>query len=209
MEDYVHCVLVYITQLPALLLSLPTLPKVIQLVTSALSCMAPQTQMTTIDVLSHFAKLASTPAYWPAILPIFRTYGKPLLSLLLNGLVRDFPEEAQDGVPSILAVICAAAPGQGEAEQWVAEVMGEIPGHVLPAEAKGAFVAEIGEVLAVAAGAANGPSGQAQEGAAAQLLSEGEGRRGKVSQAVNGLVRAVRRARERGRQARKSLGANV
>lgn len=196
MDDYVHCASVYFHKLPSQTFSLPTLHVIIQLVISSLSCPLPETQIVTLQTLKDLAVRCSDPSASAVLLPIFRTYGKPLLTLVLNGLIRDFPEEAQGLAPAIVGIVCAAAPQPGSTDQWVAEIMADVPGHLVPAEAKAAFLEAIREVLAA------GPT-------AAAVVVEDDGRRGKVSQAVNGLVRAARRARERGRQARKSLGAGM
>ncbi|OWZ62136.1 hypothetical protein AYX15_05702 [Cryptococcus neoformans] len=198
LDDYVHLFHSYLIHLPPILAS-PLLPLALSHTLQALTCPATSIILTSLDVLallsSHLSpslspsststssSRPSTPKNPAAVRPMFAQYARPTLSLLLKGLIADFPDEASEPIGQVLVHFAIAFGGSGgEMEAWVREALAGVGGHlILPAD-KEAFLGHIHECIA---------SGQPE----------------KIKYALHGLLRAARRMRERGRQSRKSLGA--
>jgi hypothetical protein len=77
----------------------------------------------------------------PALQPIFHQYGKAIISIVLQGVVQDFPEETLDEVEKIVAATISV--GGGEVEAWAGEALMSVPGHVLPQSDRQAFIVEL------------------------------------------------------------------
>lgn len=198
LDDYVHLFHSYLIHLPPILAS-PLLPLALSHTLQALTCPATSIILTSLDVLallsSHLSpslspsststssSRPSTPKNPAAVRPMFAQYARLTLSLLLKGLVADFPDEASEPIGQVLVHFAIAFGGSGgEMEAWVREALAGVGGHlILPAD-KETFLGHIHECIA---------SGQPE----------------KIKYALHGLLRAARRMRERGRQSRKSLGA--
>lgn len=178
LEDYCHALISFLTFLPPVTFSSPALHLATSHTLSALTCPAPPITSVALDVLGILAQNMNE-AQLP---PIFVQYGKAILTLCLGGVVQDFPEGTVDPVKEIVGAVCQAAP-PAEVEVWAQEAMASVPGHVLPLADKQAFLAEL----------------------QGHLAAGGQG--DKLKTAIVNMVRASRRAKERGRQARKSLGA--
>ncbi|KAL7422250.1 Nuclear import receptor [Cryptotrichosporon argae] len=175
MDDYAHCFHAYLpllARVPA-----PTLSLAVSHLVAALLCPASQIIMVALDALAALAR----PPLLPLSQPVLATYAAPALSLILGGIVRDFPEDAIDPAREIVGAVVVSV-GQ-DAERLVTDALASIPGNVLPVADKQAFLADL------------------------QLFLADPSATDRIRNGVNGLVRAARRARERGRQARKSLGA--
>jgi transportin-3 len=140
MDDYTHCLMAYLNTIPALTLSIPSLPLAVSHTLSALSCPAPEIVRIALDTL---AKLSTLVPSSPPLQPIFQQYGKAIVSLVLQGVVQDFPEDGMEEVEKIL--ITTVAVGGGESEGWAVEALSGVPGHVLPASDRQAFVTELQE----------------------------------------------------------------
>ncbi|WVN85688.1 uncharacterized protein L203_100837 [Cryptococcus depauperatus CBS 7841] len=182
MDDYIHLLLPYLTQLPAIYSS-PHLSLAISHTLQALTCHAPEIILVSLDVLSLLAsKLADTQTSH-LLQPIFAQYGPAIVSILLKGVVTDFPEDSSDQVQSIMGSLAETVAVEA-VENWMREGLQGVAGYVVPAADKEAFLSQVHECMI-------------------------EGKPDKVRWAIMNLVRAARRARERGRQARKSLGTNV
>jgi len=185
MDDYVHCFMAYIQALPAPTMSSASCQLAVSHTLAALMCPAPQTVLACLDTLALLAKAMTerdnAVQFGPALQPVFAAYAKPLLALVLDGVVRGYPEDGFDQVPVIVKATCASVtPAQAEA--FATEGLAAIPGNVLPAAEKQKFIGELHEYLA----------------------NQGTD---KHKTALVNLLRSARRARERGRQSRKSLGA--
>lgn len=140
MDDYTHAFMAYLTTVPDLTLSIPSLPLAISHTLSALSCPAPEVIRVSLDVLAKLASLLSTA---PALQPIFHQYGKGILSLILQGVVQDFPEDGSDEVEKV--IVATITVGGAESEAWAAEALAGVPGHVLPQADRQVFVTELQE----------------------------------------------------------------
>lgn len=180
MDDYVHCFMAYIHAMTPQTLSSPALSQAVSHTLAALLCPAPQTVLVCIDTLNVLAERMQLPQYQPLVQPVFAQYAKGILSLVLQGIVQGYPEDGFDQSPLIIQGVVTSVPA-AEAESYTTEALSGIPGHVLPSADKEKFVHELRDYLAA-------PGGD------------------KLKAALIGLVRAARRARERGRQSRKSLG---
>ncbi|WVQ84216.1 hypothetical protein IAT38_006367 [Cryptococcus sp. DSM 104549] len=181
MDDYVHLFMAYLRALPDPTLASPLLPLAISHTLATLTCPAPETQLVALDALARLAARLASPAHLAQLQPIFAQYGKPLVGVALQGVVAGFPEDSVEAVHDLLEAMAAHLPAEA-VDEWVREGVDGIGGHVVPVADKQAFVREIHEHLA-----SRSPD--------------------KLKNALNNLVRAARRTRERGRQARKSLGA--
>lgn len=138
MDDYTHCFMAYLNTIPALTLSVPSLPLAVSHTLSALSCPAPEIVRIALDVLAKLSTLVPTS---PTLQQPFQTYGKAVISLVLQGVVQDFPEDGMDEVEKIL--ITTIAVGGPQSEGWAVEALSGVPGHVLPVSDRQAFVTEL------------------------------------------------------------------
>jgi transportin-3 len=185
MDDYVHCFMAFIQALPAQTIASPSCQVAVSHTLAALMCPAPQTVLACLDTLSLLAKgmadRENGPQFAPTLQPIFAVHAKPLFAMLLDGVVSGYPEDGFDQVPFIIKATCASIP-PAQAEAYATEGLAAIPGNVLPASEKQKFVTELHAYLA----------DQSTD---------------KHKTALVNLLRSARRARERGRQSRKSLGA--
>ncbi|ORY31770.1 armadillo-type protein [Naematelia encephala] len=182
MDDYVHCFMAYLNALPAVLSS-PVIPHAVQHTLSALTLPASETIFASLDTLALLSQRLSHAQYQPVLRPVFGQYGEVIAGLTIGGIVQSFPEDSLDQVQQILgATLSCAEPAVAGA--WVMKAIESLPGNVLPAVEKQKFVGEVHEHLT-------------------NLGTD------KLKNALNDLVRAARRAKERGRQARKSLGAGA
>lgn len=162
MDDYVHLFLSYLIHLPPILAS-PLLPLALSHTLQALTCPATSIILTSVDVLallsshlslspspssaSTFSSRASTPKNPSAVRPIFAQYARPTLSLLLKGLIADFPDEASEPIGQVLVHFAVTFGGGGEMEAWVGEALAGVGGHlVLPAD-KEAFLGHVHEYV--------------------------------------------------------------
>ena len=206
MDDYVHCLLAYLNTAPALTLSLPSLSLCVSHTLSALTCPAPEIVQVSLDVLAKLALLLPSSH---SLQPTFHQYGKGIISIVLQGVVQDFPEESLDEVEKIVAATISV--GGGEVEGWVGDALAGVPGHVLPQSDRQAFITELQQYVVPPTWfpSSSYSSLRKSEGIRMEadrvryLQSPSEER---IRSALRNLVRSARRARERGRQSRKSLG---
>jgi transportin-3 len=140
MDDYSHCFMAYLNAVPALTLSLPSLSIAITHILSSLSCPAPEIIRISLDVL---AKLSDASPSQPPLQAIFSQYGKGIITLVLQGLIQDFPEDCMDEIEKILVGTMGVVGSQGEA--WAGEALGSVPGHLVPVADRSAFLAELHE----------------------------------------------------------------
>ncbi|BEJ17243.1 hypothetical protein CspHIS471_0606440 [Cutaneotrichosporon sp. HIS471] len=180
MDDYVHCFMAYIDDLPQQTLASPALPQAVSHTLAAIMCPAPQTILVCLGTLHMLAKRLTDGQNQAQLQPIFAQFAKPLLSLVLQGIVQGYPEEGFEQTPLIIQATVSSVPA-AEAETYATEALSEIPGHVLPAADKTKFIHALHDYQAAPA-------------------------KDKMKAALLGLVRSARRARDRGRQNRKSLG---
>jgi transportin-3 len=181
MDDYVHCFMAYIQTLPQQTIASPACAVAVSHTLAALNCASTQTILTSLDTLNMLSAAARDPTTASPLHAVFAQYAKPLFALLLDGVVRGYPANGFDSVPDILRAVCASVT-PAQAEQFATEGLTSVPGNVLPAADKQAFVTELHGFLA----------NQAGDGLKSALID---------------LMRAGRRTRDRGRQSRKSLGA--
>lgn len=129
----------YLTTIPTLTLTFPSLPLAITHTLSALSCPSPSIIRIALDVL---AKLASFLPH-PSLTPIFQQYGKAIVTLVLQGLIQDFPEDSMEEIEKILVGTLAVSGAEGEG--WVGEALGGVAGTVVPVGDRGVFMGELHE----------------------------------------------------------------
>ena len=144
MDDYVHCFMSFLTNLPNTALSSPLLPLAASHTLTALTCPASETTLICLDTLAHLAQQLSHPNTQSLIQPVFRQYGKAILSLTLSGVVQGFPEDGLDQVHQIVGATSLCAP-PNDIEAWATEAMGEIPGYAVPLTDKQNFIRELHE----------------------------------------------------------------
>lgn len=144
MDDYVHCFMSYLTNLPTTILSSPLLPLATAHTLSALTCPSPETTLICLDTLALLAQRSSHPQSQPLLQPVFQQYGKAILSLTLSGIVQGYPEDGLDQVQQIVAATVQCAP-PADVEVWAREAMSEIPVHVVPSGEKETFLRELHE----------------------------------------------------------------
>lgn len=142
MDDYVHCFMAYIQALPSQTLASAACPLAVSHTLAALMCPAPQTVLVCLDTLSLLAQRMSHAEFEPGLKPMFATYAKPLLALLLDGVVHGLPDDGFDQVPHILKAIAASVPPT-EVEAYATEGLASIPGNVLPATEKQKFITDL------------------------------------------------------------------
>jgi len=140
MDDYSHCLMAYLNAVPALTLSLPSLSIAITHILSSLSCPAPEIIRISLDVL---AKLSDQLPTQPQLQTVFNQYGKGIITLVLQGLIQDFPEDCMEEIEKILVGTMGVVGSQGES--WAGEALGSVPGHLVPVVDRSAFLAELHE----------------------------------------------------------------
>ncbi|WWC63014.1 uncharacterized protein I303_105612 [Kwoniella dejecticola CBS 10117] len=181
MEDYGHLFMAYLTSMPNQILASQSIQMAVSHVLASLTCPATEMILIALDVLAN----VSTQSNDPRIASILNTYGKAIVQILINGIVTDFPEDSMDQVQTILhALSSSGSSNPQEIESWFSGAVGGLAGHVVPQEAKQAFLADVH----------------------AHLIDRSSDR---LKNGLINLVRAARRAKERGRQARKSLGGGL
>lgn len=229
LDDYVHLFHSYLIHLPPILAS-PLLPLALSHTLQALTCPATSIILTSLDVLallsSHLSpslspsststssSRPSTPKNPAAVRPMFAQYARLTLSLLLKGLVADFPDEASEPIGQVLVHFAIAFGGSGgEMEAWVREALAGVGGHlILPAD-KETFLGHIHEYVSSLHRPLFPSYGRETRKMLTCFLLNlslrciASGQPEKIKYALHGLLRAARRMRERGRQSRKSLGA--
>ncbi|TXT13275.1 hypothetical protein VHUM_00642 [Vanrija humicola] len=182
MDDYVHCFMAYITSLPVQTLSSGSIPQAVSHTLQTLLCPARQTILVSLDTLALLAQRMQHAPFLALLQPVFAQYAKLILQLVLSGIVSGWPEEGFDQVPIIVqATVVSVSPA--DAERYAAEALDSIPGNTLPAAEKQKFAAELHT-----------------------YLTPGSGGQDKLKLALVQLMRSARRARERGRHTRTSLG---
>ena len=144
MDDYVNCFMSFLEANPATVLNSPVLPLATAHTLAALTCPAPETTMAGLDVLALLSDREVRAQYNAQILPVFAQYGQVVLSLTLAGVVQGFPEAALERVQDIVPATVLSVPRE-QAQAWVAQVITEIPGHLLPSKEKETFVHELHE----------------------------------------------------------------
>ncbi|WWC88244.1 uncharacterized protein L201_003150 [Kwoniella dendrophila CBS 6074] len=187
MDDYVHLFMSYLTSIPKLILKSNLIHLAVSHTLTTLTCPSPEIILTSLDVLSMLSNNLLLAEYHFELKPIFLQYGKVIVNLLTNGLITStFPEESLDQIQIILYSICQLtqndSTNQREIENWFIETVSTLPGHLIPGNEKQIFLHQVHEHL---------------------VNPESDN----FKNALNNLVRVARRARERGRQSRKSLGA--
>lgn len=144
MDDYVHCFLGYIDQLPQIALTSPVLNLALSHTLAALMCPSAETQIVSLETLASLAKHVQDERWQPYLQPVFAQYGQAIFSVMLKGVVGDFPEESPSDVHTILTATGACAPA-AQVELWAAEAVQSIPGHVVPAAERQAFLLALHE----------------------------------------------------------------
>ena len=139
MDDYSHLLMSYLTTTPSLTLSLPSLPIAITHVLSSLSCPSPSIIRISLDVLSKLA--TSLPNL--TLNPIFQQYGKGIITLVLQGLIQDFPEDSMEEIERIVVGTLGVCGSEGEG--YVGEALSGVGGNVVPANDRGVFMGELHE----------------------------------------------------------------
>lgn len=182
MDDYVHCFMAYLASMPDQTLASAALPEAVSHTLAALQCPAAETVLICLDTLAMLAEDMNQPQYVPRVQPVFAQFAKPILTQVLGGVVSGFREDSIDQVPLIVqAVLSSSSPS--DSALHASEALNLIPGHSLPQQEKAKFLDELNAYLQQQT-----PSPD------------------KVRQIIINLLRAARRARDRARQSRKSLG---
>ena len=181
MDDYVHTFMTYLSILTAPTLASSSLLSATHLTLSALACPATETILVSLDTLAMLAQRHSHNQFQPLISSVFAQLGHHLTIILLAGITQHFPEDGLDQVQQVLTAITRCTTSENM-QAWVVEALEKIPGNVVPPNQKAQFVKDLQD------------SGGVHEG-------------DRIRNALNSLVRAARKARDRGRQSRKSLGA--
>jgi transportin-3 len=143
MDDYVHLVMSYLTHLPALTLTHPSLAQSLSLTLTAVTLPAPETILGSLDVLSLLSQKLQNPQFQPYLQPIFAQYGKVMIGLLLKGLIEGFPEDGVESVADVIGGVCAV--GGWEVEAWVKEGLEGVEAGRLPIAEREKFCIEIHE----------------------------------------------------------------
>jgi transportin-3 len=125
--------------------------------------------------------------YASAIHSVVDKEGYTFVGYVLTGLVGDFPEESKPLVASIVRSLAMAWPTQ--IQVWLRPVLQQLPVSKVPNEEKSAFLTDITRL--VTRSAVRSPCSPGAYSAV------NDRRYDKVKQAVNGLNRAAKRARDR------------
>lgn len=144
MDDFVHCFMSYLTHLPTLTLSHPSLQTATILTLLALSCPATETILISLDTLSLLCQRMSHAQFQPTLQPIFAHCGKDLMAMVIRGVVTNYPEDSWEQVNEIVSAVVLCAPA-GEVESWASEAIAGVPGHVLPGNVRSDFLRELHE----------------------------------------------------------------
>jgi transportin-3 len=138
MDDYVHCFMAYLTHLPEITLSIPSLSFAVSHTISALSCPGSETILISLDVLAHLANIVnpagpesnngtavapaarrpfssstpSTPASPAAAALVAQIisiqFSERIMAQTLKGIVQGYPEDALEQVTRVIETIFLA-----------------------------------------------------------------------------------------------------
>lgn len=161
MDDYVYVFKSFLSALPDQTLHSPCLSTAVSHVLAALTCSGFGTIMTCLETLSDLCDMLhndpaalSTQVYGqfvPSITgaaqiiqPIFAQYGKGIAVVLIEGAVRDFPEDSLEQAQIILSTVTRCAP-PAEVEAWMREAMEGLRGNVVGQADKATFLRELHE----------------------------------------------------------------
>ncbi|OSC99478.1 ARM repeat-containing protein [Trametes coccinea BRFM310] len=183
LEDYLQMLLQMIDNAPDVFFPSPAFPIAFRVAMAALTLVHSDIVFAALDLLrtifTHDCLTPATqppppkfPIYAAAIKPVVEREGQELTSLLLAGLVGDFPEESIPMVVTIFRVMGGLWPTQLHA--WLPPVVQQLPSVTVPDQVKSSFLADVNSAI---------QSGDFD----------------KVKYAVRTLHRASRKARERRR----------
>ncbi|KAI9060580.1 ARM repeat-containing protein [Trametes sanguinea] len=183
LEDYLQMLLQMIDNAPDVFFPSPAFPIGFRVAMAALTLVHSDIVFAALDLLrtifTHDCLTPATqppppkfPIYAAAIKPVVEREGQELTSLLLSGLVGDFPEESIPMVVTIFRVMGGLWPTQLHA--WLPPVVQQLPSVSVPDQVKSSFLADVNSAI---------QSGDFD----------------KVKYAVRTLHRASRKARERRR----------
>lgn len=142
MDDYVHCFMAYMTALPQQTLASPAVATAVSHTLAALHCPASETILICLDTLNLLAQRMQHAEFQASLQPVFAQSAKPILSLVLAGIVDGYPEHGFDMVPVILQATVVAVP-PAEAQTFATEALAGIPGHALPPADKQQFIVDL------------------------------------------------------------------
>jgi transportin-3 len=121
------------------------LPNIIELTLATTTLPAGQSVMTALELIEDLLKYAVSPqevaagavppTYLPVLQALIQQYGQKIVTMVLQGVVQDYPEDGQQPVGEIVKSICKLAPPEN-VRQWVALAIEGVPGHVIPVSSK-------------------------------------------------------------------------
>ncbi|KAJ9101702.1 hypothetical protein QFC21_003040 [Naganishia friedmannii] len=190
LEDYCQFVLQYVLRSTDVIFNSSQLPNIIELALATTTLPALQSVMTALELIEDLFKYAVSPedvaagAVLPAQLPVLQAlvqqYGQKIVTMVLQGVVQDYPEDGQQAVGEIIKSICKLAPSEN-VRQWVASAIEGVPGHVIPVSSKQEIMQAFDQVFA-------------------------NGYLDSIKNTIRTYVRAARRARDRRDRMRDTLG---
>ncbi|KAI0361316.1 ARM repeat-containing protein [Trametes cingulata] len=183
LEDYLQMLLQMIEFTPDVFFPSPAFAVAFRVAMAALTLVHSDIVFAALDLLrtifSHDCLVPTSeppppkfPIYAAAIRPVVEREGQELISLLLSGLVGDFPEEAIGMVVTIFRVLGGLWPTQLRA--WLPPAVQQLPSTAAPDQVKSLFLTDINSSI---------QSGDVD----------------KIKYAIRNLHRASRKARERRR----------
>lgn len=135
-----HALRTFLKRCPHLLLSSPSLPVVFDLALVTLTLPGSDVVMNTletlVDLLEAGTKDAGSP-YLATMQSAAKSYGHKIVTIAVNGMVQNYPEESQDAVIDLLKQLTQLCPA--ETREWVLTTVQSLPGHIAPATDKQEF----------------------------------------------------------------------
>ncbi|KAI5452636.1 Nuclear import receptor [Naganishia albida] len=181
MEDFCQFILQYVLRSPSTLRATAQLPNIIELALAATLLPAGHIVMTALELIEDLLQGAlrngdaspsgTTPADQPVLQAVAQQFGQRILTMTLQGIAQDYPEDSQEPVTAIVKSLCTLAPPE-TLRQWIAFAIDGVPGHVIPISSKQEMLQTFDRVFA-------------------------EGNPELVKNAIRLYVRTARRARDR------------
>lgn len=145
MEDFCQFILQYVLRSPSTLRATAQLPNIIELALAATLLPAGHIVMTALELIEDLLQGAlrngdaspsgTTPADQPVLQAVAQQFGQRILTMTLQGIAQDYPEDSQEPVTAIVKSLCTLAPPE-TLRQWIAFAIDGVPGHVIPISSK-------------------------------------------------------------------------
>ncbi|KAI9512824.1 ARM repeat-containing protein [Russula earlei] len=157
LEDYIRMLMNMVEFAPDIFFESSAFPAAFHIALAALTLIHTDTVFASLDlirmILTHDCLTPNPLKHPPPKFPLYantinQAVGKDgfeFTSLLLTGLVGDFPEETASIIVTLFRVLASLWPSQ--LQQWISVVLQGLPGTSVPADAKVRFVKDLNDAI--------------------------------------------------------------